>query len=81
MKRLITLFFSLPVIALADTACLVVKVSDGDTFSCRLHNQEMIKVRLADVDAPESGQAYGNQAKKVLNKLIFRQRLGLKKVA
>ena len=78
MKRLITLFFSLPVIALADTACLVVKVSDGDTFSCRLHNQEMIKVRLADIDAPESGQAYGNQAKKALNKLIFRQRLGLK---
>ena len=78
MKRLITLFFSLPVIALADTACLVVKVLDGDTFSCRLHNQEIIKVRLADIDAPESGQAYGNQAKKALNKLIYKQPVLLK---
>ena len=78
MKQLLTLLFSLPVIALADTACLAVKVVDGDTFSCRLHNQNIVKVRLADIDAPESSQAYGNQAKKALNKLIYRQPVLLK---
>ena len=77
MKRLITLFFSLPVIALADTACLVVKVSDGDTFTCRRNGRNM-QVRLADIDAPESGQAYGNQSRKALNKLIYKQMVTLK---
>ena len=61
MKRFLILLFSLPVLALADTQCLVVKVADGDTFSCRLHNQDIVKVRLADIDAPESSQAYNQK--------------------
>ena len=61
----------------SDIHCLVVKVSDGDTFTCRLDNQNTIQVRLADIDAPESGQAYGNQAKKALNKLIYNKQVQL----
>ena len=60
------------------TTCLVVKVSDGDTFSCNKGYNNIIQVRLADIDAPESGQAYGNQARKALNKLIYKQMVTLK---
>ncbi|MBR3425818.1 MAG: thermonuclease family protein [Neisseriaceae bacterium] len=60
------------------TTCLVVKVSDGDTFSCNKGYDNIIQVRLADIDAPESGQAYGNQARKALNKLIYKQAVTLK---
>jgi len=34
--------------------CRVVKVIDGDTFTCTLKNGEEIKVRLIGVDTPES---------------------------
>ena len=60
------------------TTCLVVKVSDGDTFSCNKGYDNIIQVRLADIDAPESGQAYGNQARKALNKLLYKQMVTLK---
>ena len=60
------------------TTCIVVKVSDGDTFSCNKGYNNIIQVRLADIDAPESGQAYGNQSRKALNKLIYKQMVTLK---
>ena len=59
------------------TTCLVVKVSDGDTFSCNKGYNNIIQVRLADIDAPESGQAYGNQARKKLNSLIYKKTVRL----
>lgn len=34
--------------------CRVVKVVDGDTFTCRLEGKEEVKVRLIGVDTPES---------------------------
>ena len=77
MKRFLLCLSLLPVFALADTVCVAVKVSDGDTFTCR-KNGRNIQVRLADIDAPESGQAYGNQSRKALNKLIYKQMVTLK---
>lgn len=78
MKRFLLILGLFPVIALADTQCLAVKIADGDTFTCRRNNSDIIKVRLADIDAPENGQAYGNQSKKALNKLIYKQTVTLK---
>ena len=80
MKELLNivglLFF--PCLVFADTQCIAVKVSDGDTFTCKAAYQRLIQVRLADIDAPEKGQAYGNQARKALNKLIYKQVVTLK---
>lgn len=47
----------------------VIKIADGDTLTIldAEHNQH--KIRLADIDAPESGQPYGNRAKQRLNQL------------
>ncbi|MBR2251635.1 MAG: thermonuclease family protein [Neisseriaceae bacterium] len=78
MKKLLNivglLFF--PCLVFADTQCIAVKVSDGDTFTCRKNGRNM-QVRLADIDAPESGQAYGNQARKKLNSLIYKKTVRL----
>ena len=77
MKKL---FFSLclfPFLAIADTKCLVTKIADGDTFSCKDKYHNFIKVRIADIDAPEIGQFYGNKAKKALNRLIYRKNVHL----
>ena len=75
LKTVGLLFF--PCLVFADTQCIAVKVSDGDTFTCRRNGRNM-QVRLADIDAPESGQAYGNQSRKALNKLIYKQMVTLK---
>ncbi|MFZ8786067.1 thermonuclease family protein [Thermocrinis sp.] len=39
------------------TPCKVVRVIDGDTFTCTLENGEKIKVRLIGVDTPESRES------------------------
>ena len=47
--------------------CKVVGVTDGDTITCLTDQKEQIKVRLYQIDAPESGQVYGQKAKQALS--------------
>lgn len=58
--------------------CLVVGVSDGDTLTgrCTLEGGqvETVKIRLAEVDAPEKGQAFGERSKSHLAALCFGRR-------
>jgi endonuclease YncB( thermonuclease family) len=49
----------------------VVGVTDGDTITLLDSNKKQYKVRLEGIDAPESNQAFGTQAKKRLSELIF----------
>lgn len=56
--------------AYADMTGKVVAVADGDTLTV-LRDREQIKVRLAEIDAPEKAQAFGNRAKQSLSDLCF----------
>jgi endonuclease YncB( thermonuclease family) len=52
--------------------CLVIAVADGDTLMARCavaDGMENIKVRLAEIDAPEKGQAFGARSKQHLAEL------------
>ncbi|HET7202589.1 MAG TPA: thermonuclease family protein [Steroidobacteraceae bacterium] len=49
---------------------VVVGVIDGDTADVRL-DSGMIRIRFHAIDAPESGQPYGQAAKQALSTLIF----------
>jgi len=49
----------------------VVAVSDGDTFTLLAVDKQQVRIRLAEIDAPESGQPYGNKSKQALSGLIF----------
>jgi endonuclease YncB( thermonuclease family) len=48
----------------------VVGVTDGDTLTL-LVDREQVRIRLAQIDAPESNQPYGKNAKAALSTLAF----------
>jgi endonuclease YncB( thermonuclease family) len=49
----------------------VVGITDGDTFTLLTPAQKEIRVRLAEIDAPEHGQPWGERAKQALSALIY----------
>ena len=67
--------------------CLVVGISDGDTLTARCptgdiaHPYSQLKVRLAEIDAPESGQPYGRRAKKYLSALCYEAKATIRQTA
>jgi micrococcal nuclease len=48
-----------------------VAVTDGDTVRVLTASQQQIRVRLAFIDAPEKGQAFGQRAKQAMSELVF----------
>jgi endonuclease YncB( thermonuclease family) len=49
----------------------VVGITDGDTMTVLSRSGRQIKVRLVEIDAPESNQPYGAKAKEALSNLAF----------
>jgi len=60
--------------------CLVVAIADGDTLTARC-GEETVKVRLAEIDAPEKSQPWGQRSKQALSGLCFDQAAELRPVA
>jgi endonuclease YncB( thermonuclease family) len=57
----------------------VVGVHDGDTITLLIDGNHTIKVRLAQIDAPESKQPFGNQSKKSLSDMVFKKTIRVEK--
>jgi endonuclease YncB( thermonuclease family) len=51
----------------------VIKIADGDTLTLLTSDKRQIKVRLAEIDAPERSQPYNEKAKQALADKVFRQ--------
>ena len=56
--------------------CLVFAISDGDTLKVRCEEQlghpaQTLNLRLAEIDAPEKGQAFGSRSRANLALLCF----------
>ena len=71
----------------AALVCLVVGISDGDTLTARCPTSDaahpfiQVKVRLAEIDAPESGQPFGRRAKDHLSTLCFEAQATIRQTA
>lgn len=75
-KALVVLGFLLfPHFAFADTekgiSGRVIAVKDGDTVHVVTAKQQLVKIRLAEIDAPELKQPYGQKSKQALSDLCF----------
>lgn len=46
-------------------------VTDGDTITLLTEDNQQVKIRLDGIDAPESGQAFGQQSKAMLSEKVF----------
>jgi micrococcal nuclease len=72
---IVFLILLLPAISTAATAETiigkVVGVHDGDTLTILDDSKTQTKIRLAEIDAPESRQPYGKRAKQELSGLAF----------
>lgn len=63
----------------AEISAVVTKIYDGDTILVKEINGEgKFKIRLADIDAPEKRQRFGNEVTCQLNKLLFRKQVIIK---
>lgn len=58
--------------ARADFAGPVIAILDGDTIDVLIDRQP-VRVRLAQIDAPEKRQAFGTRSRQALSALVFRQ--------
>lgn len=56
----------------------VIGVSDGDTLTVLISGRQM-KVRLAEIDAPEKRQAFGERSKQSLSDLVYGKQVKVKK--
>lgn len=54
-----------------DRSCKVIGVTDGDTLTVLCADSEQVKVRLAEIDAPEKKQPFGTRSKQALSDLCF----------
>ena len=69
---LLALIFPHPALAQAAETIIgkVVGVHDGDTITVLDGKNHQTKVRLAEIDAPELKQPYGNKSKQMLSDLV-----------
>lgn len=51
----------------------VVGIADGDTLTLLDDNRHQHKIRLAEIDAPEKAQPFGQVSKKALSDLCFQK--------
>lgn len=57
----------------------VIGVHDGDTVNLLISGNKQVKIRLAQIDAPESDQAFGQKSRQMLASMVFNKNVKVEK--
>ena len=68
---LLSLLFLPTVVGAKEYVGKVVGVMDGDTVKIFIEGDRQIRVRLAEIDAPEKSQAFGKRSKQALSGMVY----------
>lgn len=63
--------------------CLVIAISDGDTLTARCGEAgayHQVKVRLAEIDAPEKGQPFSEESRQNLARIYHQQAASIRSI-
>ncbi len=71
MKKNLLILFVFSVLISSQTTGKIIKVKDGDTVVVLLSDSTQETLRLAEVDCPEKGQAFGKNAKQFTSDAVF----------
>jgi Staphylococcal nuclease homologue len=63
--------------AYADVTGRVVGVHDGDTVTLLTADKHQVKIRAADIDAPELGQPFGTAARSAMSDLVYAKQVAV----
>lgn len=72
-------FLIIPLFSYSQTTAKVVAIKDGDTIVVLLKDKTQQTLRLAEVDCPESGQAFGKNAKQFTSDAVFGKEITFEK--
>lgn len=74
MRLILMLIFSISIVQAEEFDAKVIVVMDGDTVMV-LRDGNKVKVRLANIDAPESDQEYGKESRDALAKMVLKKQV------
>lgn len=57
----------------------VISVHDGDTLTLLVSGNQQLKIRLSQIDAPESDQPFGQKSRQSLANLVFNKNVQIEK--
>lgn len=72
-------FLFIPFISYSQINAKVIGIKDGDTIVVLLEGKTQQTLRLAEVDCPESGQAFGKNAKQFTSDAVFGKEITFEK--
>jgi endonuclease YncB( thermonuclease family) len=67
------LLFAASIAAAQTIEGTVIGITDGDTFTLLTPDLRQVKIRVAEIDAPERGQPYATRSRQQLADLIFQK--------
>ena len=82
LKKIITTLFFLLSFSIQASELIegtVIGVHDGDTITLLIAGNQQIKVRLAQIDAPELAQDFGQNAQQSLSELVMNKDIKVEK--
>ena len=69
------MFYLVPQADLKTVNGEVILVQEGDTLTIKTNRDKLHKIRLADIDAPDMGQPFGKQAKRLATDLSLKKKV------